>query len=286
MEMKYLYSVGVLMLAFLIGFSARGHFDTYQTANNNPYSQKEGKGFVSVINALPKEKSIRVLEDSELTIDETVEEPVLEIQTPENLVQYDPSKPIERLQALEKVRYSLPGSAFTRLVEDPFDNNGEISASMNALMELSADESDVLNQIFEETVLKIRDRESELFSKRASLNDDTILVIPAYSEQGRGIRKSLLDRVGAELGAKRRYLLEMMMLQKPTSFGNFGDHPTAFRNPRFETVNGWREIVTIDMGKLVDAGTEDERFEGVQKVFHLDAFKKRFGHIFEIKDMD
>ncbi len=73
----------------------------------------------------------------------------------------------------------------------------------------------------------------------------------------------------------------MMLLQKPSSFGSFGGEAVAVRNPAFETVNGWRQIVTIDMGKIVDAGTSDERFEGVRKAYQLEAFLKRYGHLFE-----
>jgi hypothetical protein len=41
--------------------------------------------------------------------------------------------------------------------------------------------------------------------------------------------------------------------------------------------------VTIGIGKIVDAGTDDERFEGVQKAYNIEAFKKRFGRLYEIE---
>lgn len=259
-------------MAYLLGFHTRGAL------------------FNGDAQSTPSPKQVATLSEAEPNPAERVEPPLASVATPAEEeviyvdIPYDPTNPVERLQALEKMRYNVPGSAFSRLVENTFNRNNYISAPVSALMELSIDESDHLNRILDDTVSKMRAIEAQLVYDRVEPNGDVTLVIPSFSDAGLEIRDQLLLRIENELGSDRRHILEMMLLQKPSSFGNFGGEPMAVRNPRFESVNGWREMVTIDIGKIVDAGTDDERFEGVQKVYQLGAFKKRYGHLFVFED--
>lgn len=273
---KLCYTLGMLIPAYLLGFYTRG-----LGFSENPQS------------AVPPEP-IQIVSDIEPYEEQREPEPKLsptiieeEALPPEEEftyadVPYNPANPVERLQSLERVRYNVPGSAFTRLVGKIFDENDNISASMSSLMELSLDESDYFNGILDDTAAQIREIEAQAVSGQLEPNGELTLVIPSFTDRGAAIRSQLLNQIENELGPDRRYMFEMMLLQKPSSFGSFGSEPMAVRNPMFEMANGWREIVTIDIGKMVDVGTEDERFEGVRKSYQLEAFRKRYGHFFKL----
>lgn len=266
------YILGSLIIVYLLGYYTRGVLHD-EDASNEPVFGQELLELPAKIKT--KDLASDIFKEEELSIEN---EATTYIDVP-----YDKEDPIRRLQALEKLRYDLPGSAFTRLVDNAFNHNGNISASLSAIMELSMDEADKFNEILDETLNKISENEAELCTEKLETNGDLILTIPSFSENGSKIRSELLENLQEELGKDRSAIFEMILLQKPSSFGNFGATPIVFRNPRFETANGRHKIVTIDIGKIVDAGTDDERFEGVQKAYNIEAFKKRFGRLYEIE---
>ncbi|MEO0793872.1 MAG: hypothetical protein AAFX93_01845 [Verrucomicrobiota bacterium] len=263
--------LGFAALTFLLGFYTRG---VIATAPQTPSPL--------VISDLPIPSTSDDREDTH------VERLEAELETesalePIDLVIFDPDNPVERLQALETVRYELPGSAFNRLVPDAFDDEHHISAEMRALMDLSEEETEQLNGMLDRSMMELRAIEEAQVVARVGKNGELTFTIPPYPDQGLKVRAALLRNIESGLGESRRHLFEMMLIQKPSSFGNFGKDTIAVRNPTFETVNGWREIVTIQVGKMVDIGTEDERFEGVERAFLPAAFQKRYGHFFDFE---
>lgn len=283
---KFASVLCLLISAYLLGFYTRGVLEeklsppepvTEPVLTRSPAKPPLDPAPVTLVETPPESAPIPAVEPPPIPI----EDELILAEVP-----YDPSDAVKRLQALEKVRYNVPGSAFTRMVDDVFDESDNISASMSAVMELSLAESDRFNELLDDAVARIREIETQAVHERIEPNGDVVLVIPAFEESGAEIRRQLLSGIEGELGSDRRHIFEMMLLQKPSSFGNFGGAPMAVRNPVFETVNGWREIVTIDIGKILDAGTADERFEGVRKAYQRDAFLKRFGHFFEFEADD
>jgi hypothetical protein len=266
------YLIGGLIIVYLLGYYTRGVLNVEDASNELVMEQALFELHKKFKTKAPRSN---IFEEEELSSEN---EPITYIDVP-----YDREDPIKRLQALEKLRYDLPGSAFTRLVDKTFNHNGNISASLSAIMELSIDEADKFNEILSETLNKISEIEAELCTEKLDNNGDVIFTIPSFPENGSQIRSELLENIKEKLGKDRSTIFEMVLLQKPSSFGNFGATSVVFKNPRFEIVNGRHKIVTIEIGKIVDAGTDDERFEGVRKAYNLEAFKKRFGLLFEIE---
>lgn len=273
---KKTYLWGSLILVYLLGYLTRGVL-SYERVKNKPAYEQELK--VSSPKVETKNAANEIFKEELIAENEPL---VIEDFSTYVDVPYDAADPIKRLQALEKLRYNLPGSAFTRLVKNAFNDNENISASLSAIMELSMDEVDQFNEILDETLRIIGEYEANLYTEKIDTNGDVFLTIPPFAKNGLQIRNDLLAKISENLGKDRSNLFEMILLQKPSSFGNFGAQSIVLRNPRFEMVNGRHEIVTVDIGKIVEIGTEDERFEGIQKAYKLETFKKRYGKLFKL----
>jgi len=260
----------VFFFSFLLGFLSRGGMNSFLSKKT------------SSSNFIKEARSTVVKSSSAIETPEQREEKQKPKSNNYVKVRYDSEDPFPRLEALEKAQYSVPGYAFANLVPHLFDDENHISSSMSYLMGLSDDEEQQFNALLDQVEVNIKQAEGESVSVKQELSGGETLVLPAFPDSGNAIRKTLLERIETDFGYERRQLFEMILINQPTAFGNYGQKDLALRNPQFELVNGHRKVITLEMGTLVDAGTEDERFEGVERAFSLEAFKKRFGHLYEL----
>jgi len=259
----------VFFFSFLLGFLSRGGVNSFLSKKESSSHFKEAHSAAT--------KSRSTIEVSEQR--KGKQEPKSNNYVK---VRYDSEDPFPRLEALEKAQYSVPGYAFANLVPYLLDDENHISSSMSYLMGLSDDEEQQFNVLLDEVAGNIKQVEGKSVSVKQELSGGETLVLPAFPDSGNAMREALLERIETDLGYERRQLFEMILINQPAAFGNYGQKDLALRNPQFELVNGHRKVITLEMGTLVDAGTKDERFEGIERAFSLEAFKKRFGHLYKL----
>lgn len=260
---------------FLLGFLARGGFDS----DSNPEAQT-----TDTAKSLGLESQNTGMEQNRNGEGGRPQAPGdSDLQDNYVTVPYSRDEPLTRLEALEKVRYQVPGYAFAHLVPEVFNRENHISPSMSYIMELSDDEEQSFNKLLDNSVEKIREIESKLVQVEKGKDGMATIVVPSFSDAGNTVRTELLEHIESNLGHERRQIFEMIMINQPAAFGGYGERSLALKNPEFELVNGHRKIITLQVGTIVDAGTDDERFEGIERTFVPEAFEKRYGHLFELE---
>jgi len=195
---------------------------------------------------------------------------------------YSAENPFERLEALENATYEVPGYAFSRLVPEVFDEQHHISPSMAYIMELTDEEEQKFNTFLDETVNQIRNIEREKVSIKTGRDGVETIIISSFKDQGNDFRADLLNHIEDDLGHERRQIFEMITINQPSTFANYGQESIVLKNPQVELLNGHREIVTLEVGTILDEGTGNERFEGGEVTLTPNAFRKRYGHLYEL----
>jgi len=188
-----------------------------------------------------------------------------------------------RTEFLEDSLYTIPGYAFNMLIDHPFDAENKLSADMISVMDLSFEEREKINLMLDEAMQDLRRMESASYVKTETADGSDTIFINSFKGQGAAVRERLLQKVTNELGEGRRRILEMQLNQHATILGEFGDRPLAIRYPKFAESTGNKEFIEVEIGEVIDRGTETERYQGNPVILSVPAFNQRFGHFFDVE---